>query len=191
MKNAIILHGTSSSSKSNWFPWLSTELEAAGWQVWVPDLPGADTPIASVYTEYILSNVPFAIDEHTTIIGHSSGAVEVLALLQALPTESKIHEAVLVGSFTKLLASEPEWPMLSGLFEEDFDFDKIRSMSGCFTFYHGDNDPYCPIDQARDLAQETGGELNIIPGAGHFSYELDSRFVEFPELRDHLLTNIY
>lgn len=189
MKNAIILHGTSSSSKSNWFPWLSNELEAAGWQVWVPDLPGADTPIASVYTEYILGNVPFAIDKDTTIIGHSSGAVEVLALLQALPPQSKIHEAVLIGSFTRLLASDPEWPMLKGLFEESFDFNKIKSMSDCFTFYHGDNDPYCPLDQAEYLVEQTGGKMNLIHGAGHFSAGLNKRFIKFPELRDHLLKN--
>lgn len=129
MKNAIILHGTSSNSKSNWFPWLAGELEAAGWDVWTPELPGADTPTASVYTEYILSHVPFKIDERTAIIGHSSGAVEVLALLQALPSGSKIREAVLVGSFTEVLASDPEWPMLKGLFDEPFDFEKIKSMS--------------------------------------------------------------
>ena len=178
MKKALILHGTSSNSRSNWFPWLKQQLEELGWAVWVPDLPGAHNPNIKRYNQYILEHKPWEFDDETVIIGHSSGAVEALGLLQQLPNSNHIKQCILVGAFKNNL----NWPNLDGLFEEPFDFRKIKKQANKFLFIHSDDDPYCPLEHAEYLAKETGGELKVMPGQKHFSVETDPKFSTFPEL---------
>ncbi len=35
--------------------------------------------------------------------------------------------------------------------------------------FHADNDPYVPVEKARELAERLGGTLEIVKGAGHFN----------------------
>lgn len=191
MKHALILHGTDSSPKDNWFPWLKTQLETQGYQVWVPELPGASHPNAARYNEFLLANPNFTINNQTIIIGHSSGAVEILALLQTLPEPTRIKLAVLVGSFTEKLAEQPEWhDELIGLFEQPFDFAGLKRRADKLIFVHSDNDPYCPLDQAKFLAEHTGGQLVVLPGKQHFSAELKPSITEVPEILDLIKANV-
>ncbi|MBP9820311.1 hypothetical protein KBC79_06290 [Candidatus Woesebacteria bacterium] len=71
MKKALILHGTSSNPQDNWFPWLKAELTARGYEVWTPDLPGADKPNIQRYNDYIFSNKDWKFDAETiTLVIH-------------------------------------------------------------------------------------------------------------------------
>lgn len=85
MKQALILHGTDSSPEANWFRWLEGVLGTSGYKVWLPQLPNSATPNTKTYNDFLLSNADFEFNSETTIVGHSSGAVEVLSLLQHLP----------------------------------------------------------------------------------------------------------
>ncbi len=178
MKNALILHGTSSSSKGNWFPWLTRELEGRGWRVWAPDLPGADAPNIKRYNDFIFSS-DWVFNEESVLIGHSSGAVAILGIFQALPEKTVVDRVVLVGAFKDDLGRDD----LKGLFEEPFDFEKIRSHARRFVFVHSDNDPFCPLPGAQYLAEKLGGELVMVPGAFHFSIGTGGeRFKELPQV---------
>ena len=178
MKNAILLHGTKSSSKGNWLPWLKEKLEADGWKVWVPDLPGAEAPNAKRYNDFILSS-GYTFWGDTVMVGHSSGAVEILALLQALPEGAQIGTAILVGAFKDDLGRDD----LKGLFEEPFDFEKIKSRAKKFILIHSDDDPFCPVEGAEYLANRLDGELVIEPGQKHFSIgTAGETYKEFPRL---------
>lgn len=180
MKRAVILHGTGANHADNWFPWLKAELEKIGYEVWVPDLPGADRPDTGRYNQFLLSQGWDFKDN--LIIGHSSGAVAILGLLQALPAGVSIDTAILVGSFTKRLADSPSWSMLQGLFSKPFNFEDIKRKSRRFIFVHSTDDPYCPIDQAEYLCDQVKGEFIRFEGMGHFSRKLDEQFDKFPEL---------
>lgn len=182
MKKAVILHGTNSDHTSNWFPWLKGELEKLGYEVWVPDLPVNGRPSTKRYNEFLLSQGwDFS---NNLIIGHSSGAVAILGLLQALPEGTKINTAILAGAFTKRLSQDPSWEMLSGLFDKPFDFESIKQKAKHFIFIHSEDDPYCPIEQAEELHDKIGGEFIRFEGMKHFGVKLDSRFTKFPELLD-------
>ena len=164
MKNALILHGTNSSPEANWFRWLEGELTARGYNVWVPQLPLSMFPNVRRYNKFIFSS-NWEFNHESVIIGHSAGAVEILGLLQKLPRGVVIEHAILVGAFTDDL----KWPQLQGLFEEPFDYGKIKKKAKKFTFLHSDDDPFCPLAGAEYLAKELGGELTVVPGAKHFS----------------------
>lgn len=185
MKKALLLHGTKGTSQSNWFPWLTQQLEKDGYTVWSPDLPMADKPNIQRYNQFISDNKQFSIDKDTIIIGHSSGAVAILGLLQALPEHTVVSACYLVGSFKDDLGRNS----LKELFTQPFNFDVIKSKSRLWYFIHSDNDPYCPLEHAEYLQQHIGGDLLILPGQKHFSINTHGEeYRQFPYLY-HLIAS--
>lgn len=178
MTNVLILHGTDGTPHSNWFMWLKGKLIGKGYHVWLPQLPGADKPNSKTYTDFLLTNKDFVFGEATILVGHSSGAVEILQLLQNLPVKTRIKGAVLVSAFKDDL----KWDSLSGLFTEPFDFEKIKKHCDKFIFIHSDDDPYCPLEGVRYLASEVDGELIVFNGQGHFNTETGPEYQQFPEI---------
>ncbi len=179
MKRAVILHGTDGAPDHNWFPWLKTWLEAHDYKVWLPELPGNHTPDRHVYNDFLLdSNWDFS---DNLVIGHSSGAVSVLNLLQDKRCP-QIKVGVLVGAWSHMEQTDLDREQFKNLFPESFDFDAIRRKTDSLLFMHGDNDPFCPLDQAKWLAQQTDSEIVIVPGGHH----LGSIFTEFPQLTQEL-----
>ena len=185
MKQALILHGTDATPASNWFTWLKEQLEQDGYKVWLPQLPNSDKPNIKAYNQFLLANQDFEFNDETIIIGHSSGAVEALSLLQHLPEGKKIKATFLVSAFRDDLG----WDALTDLFTEPFDFEIIRTKADKFVFLHSDNDPYCPIEHAQYLAEKVGGELIVKPGQGHFNTEISEQYKAFPELLESINNN--
>ncbi|MBU2592141.1 MAG: alpha/beta fold hydrolase [Patescibacteria group bacterium] len=178
MKNALILHGTGNNSKGNWFPWLKQELKGCGWKVWVPDLPQSDKPNTKRYNQHILANREWEFNKDSVLIGHSSGAVAILGLLSHLPANVVVDTCILVGSFKDNLGCKD----FSGLFQEPFDFKKIKKHAKRFVFIHSDNDPHCPLEHAKYLREQLDGELIIKKGQGHFNLEKGKEYRQFPFL---------
>ena len=186
MKKAVIFHGTGGNSQLNWFPWLKAELEKNGYQVWVPDLPSAEEPDFDKYLPFIFKNCPFRIDSETNLIGHSSGAMTILAVLQNLPKEKTVDTCYLIGAFKDDLG----WDSLKKIFTKPFDFDLIKTRAKKFIFIHSDNDPHCPLDGAKFLSEKLNGELLIQPGQFHFSVNTaGEKYREFPFLLELILKN--
>ena len=184
MKNAIILHGTDGSPTENWFDWLKTKLEKVNWKVWVPQLPDCNKPNIFKYNDFLLSNNDWEFNEESVLIGHSSGAVEIISLLQHLPKDKKVDVCYLVGAFKNNLDRDA----LDGLFLEPFDFDLIKTKANKFVFIHSDNDPYYPLAHAQYLSAKLNGELIIKPGQFHFSIgTAGEKYKEFPFLLEKIL----
>lgn len=178
MKQALILHGTAATPESNWFTWLKGELEIAGYKVWLPQLPAAETPNTITYNRFLLNTPDFTIDPDTVIIGHSSGAVEALNLLQHLPQNVKAGDVYAVSAFRDNLNLES----LNGLFTEAYEYGRIELNARSITFIHSDNDPYVPLEHAEFLSAQLDAPLILIPGQGHFNTEQSETYVQFPEL---------
>lgn len=184
----LILHGTSADHSKHWFPWLKSELENLGHEVWVPDLPDAERPNIQKYNNLLL-NSGWDFND-SVIIGHSSGAVAILGLLEALPEDVKINAAILAGAFTKRLSESPSWEMLKELFEKPFDFETIKQRVNKFIFAHSKDDPICDINEARELCWAVNGEMIEFDEMGHFTTSHDPRFIKFPELLDVIKSRI-
>lgn len=184
MTRFLILHGTDGSPQSNWFMWLKGKLIGEGYNVWLPQLPNPDKPDSKAYTDFLLSKEDFIFDKDTIIIGHSSGAVEILHLLQNLPKGSSVKAAILVSAFKDNL----DWEALDGLFVEALDFEAIKKHCANFIFIHSDNDPYSPIEHAEYLAEQTGGKLITFEEQGHFNTEQSPQYKQFPQLLDIIRT---
>ncbi len=174
-KKAVILHGTNSTSQNGWFPWTKGELEKLGYEVWVPDLPGAKAPNIERYNKFLLSS---GWDfRGNLIIGHSSGSVAILGLLQTLPEDIKADTAILVGTFRGNLSRKDLKDV-----DIKFDYAKIRAKAKKFIVIHSDNDPYCPLDGAKWIAKQLAAEFILLPGQQHFSSHIDPKYKRFPKL---------
>lgn len=176
MKRAVILHGTGNNPSGNWFPWLKSQLENKGYSVWVPDLPGNETPNRQIYNDYLFSqNWDFS---DNIIIGHSSGAVSVLNIIEDERCP-KIKTGVLVGAWSQ----SDKQSNFGNLFPQNgFNFPLIKQKAQKLLFIHGDNDPLCPLEQAKWLAEKTESEIVIVPGGQHFSMNIDPIYSTFPKL---------
>jgi predicted alpha/beta hydrolase family esterase len=199
MNNAVILHGTDNTPEDNWFRWLERELTDRGWKVWVPALPGNDYPDTATYTDYLLgantNGERWSYDDGTVLIGHSSGAVAGLRLLEALPAHPdspapRIHAAFLVAGFKDNLGWRDEAGRLKleGIVSAPFDWKTLRDRCGSYTLLHSHDDPFCPVSHASYLAVHLHGELVMQVGEGHFSVSTKGeKYREFPALRDMIL----
>lgn len=176
MKRAVILHGTDGNLDSNWFPWLKQKLEEQGYEVWVPLLPENHTPNRDVYNDFLLGGEWDFTDN--IVVGHSSGAVEILNLLMD-PRCPKIKLGVMVSAWDHGVPTDMDYKQFENLFPQGgFDFAAIKSKADKLAFMHSDDDPYCPLDQAKYLAENLDAPLTILHNAQH----IGSNFTELPEL---------
>jgi len=176
MKRAVILHGTNASPEKNWFPWLKKILEQNNYQVWIPELPHNDTPNRHTYNDFLLSSGWDFTDN--LVIGHSSGAVSVLNLIsdERCP---KIKTAVMVGVWTDNAGTHLDPQRFKDLFPENgFDINLLKSKTQNILFVHGELDPTCPIEQAKNLAISTSSDIVIVPGGNHLAGD----YPELPQL---------
>lgn len=180
MKKAVILHNTDGSPDAGWFPWAKQQLEAGGYEVWVPLLPNNHTPSAQEYSRFLLeSGWDFT---NNVVIGHSSGAVHVLNMLmddRFPPLDLGI--AISAWHTNREPYTSPE--QFKKLFPiNGYDYDKMKTKTNELVFIHGAKDPYCSLEQAQELAKWCNSELVIVPNGKHFGRLIK----ELPALTDVL-----
>lgn len=181
-KRAVIIHGLQSNSQGNWFQWLKAQLENYGYEVWVPDMPGADHPSATKWAKYLLSS-SWDFNE-SLVIGHSAGAVAALVLAQMLPDKVRLKGEVLVSAFNPVKPQNEYYNDLKDLHDTPFDFAKIQANVDELVFVHGNDDPWAPYIDGQDLAKKTNSPMVMIPYGQHFSVGLDPVYKEFPKLME-------
>lgn len=175
MKRAVILHGTDANPESNWFPWLKQKLEAEGYQVWAPLLPENDIPSWELYGNFLF-NSDWDFSDNI-VIGHSSGAVEVLNMLMD-DRCPKVKLAVCVSAWDHGVPAGMEDFKFARLFHpKGYDLNAIKAHADKIVFIHGDDDPYCPLEQGEYLAHALNASIEVVPN-GH---RLGAKYTELPE----------
>lgn len=176
MKKVLILHGYGETPNHFWYPWLKEQLEKKGYQVSIPQLPNTDNPELDKQLEFVNKNCQ--IDQETILVGHSSGASLILALLES--SKVTVKKSILVAGYYKAL---PVGAQDTKNIREKYDWDKIKSRSKKFVFINSTNDPWGANDQqGRGMHNHLGGML-IVNQEGHMGSEkFNQPFKEFPVL---------
>jgi predicted alpha/beta hydrolase family esterase len=181
LKKAVFLHGTDANPNDNWWSWLRKTLEERGYEIYAPILPDNHTPNRKTYEEF-LKNSGWDFSDNL-IIGHSSGATTVLNLLLT-DWFPKVKTVVLVGIFlNENLTKTADWyeeGQFDSLFLDKYDPEKISKKANNFYLVHGDNDPYCDINDAKELAKKLKAKFITIYN-GHHLWNT-SGINELPEL---------
>lgn len=178
----IILHGTKGSPEGNWFQWLKEKAEESGYRVFIPRLPTPENQSKDNWCEALRNQAP--VFGHDTILaGHSLGATFMLHILEVV--QEPIAKSIFVSPVIDKLGIE-EYDTLNKSFLKtpDFDWSTISNNAGEIVYFHGNNDPYVPLEQSQTLQRKLGGELLVIPEGGHLNSE--SGYTEFPEILEHL-----
>lgn len=165
MKNtAFIIHGSGGNPNKHWYPWLKEKLEKKGIQVFAPQFPIDEKN--QTLNNWLKTLEPFKeYLEDSIVIGHSLGVPFILNILNQW--KYKIKAAFLVSGFEGYLYVENE-PNINSFSEKNFDWDKIKSKCKNFYVIHSDNDPYIPLEKAKELAQKLGVEIIIVKNGVHF-----------------------
>lgn len=162
MKNVVILHGTSETKDSFWYPWLTAELEKKGYHVSLPALPDADDPDIQKWLPAALQET---YTDETILIGHSAGCPLLLAVLEQLSTP--ISQAIFVAAYFE--AVNP----ITKILQPFYAWDKIRSNAKDRIIINSDNDPWhCDEVQARKLFEHIGGTMILRSGEGHMGSDM-------------------
>ncbi len=177
----IILHG-SGGGPDMWQPWLKGELEKLGHEVWMPHMPDSEKPDLLTQLPFLLNSGEITPD--CIIIGHSAACPLILSVLEKI--DFKIRKAVLVAGYYY-----PTDDDKSLIWQEKYDFPKIKASCQSFLFIASDDDPWgCTDVHSKPYAELLGGELLTIKGGGHFgSNTWKKPLYEFPLLLELLLNS--
>lgn len=178
VKKIVIVPGNGCADvlNSNWYGAFASAAKAAfpQYEVVLRNMPDPYVARESVWIPFLKDVV--GVDEDTVVVGHSSGAVCAMRLLET----TKLRGVVLVATCHTDLGDENE--KASGYFDRVWPWEDIKKNANFITQYHSNDDPLIPVEEARHVA----AQLN---GASHEYIEMENHshfFSMFPELLENL-----
>lgn len=154
---------------ANWYLWMAERLRAEGRfsEVVARTMPDPHMAKRKVWLPFIVGAL--TADEHTVLVGHSSGAVAAMRFLEDYPARG----AVLVSACHTDLGDAGE--RASGYYPPSggpWQWEKMRSNAGAsggnIAVLHSDNDPFIPLHEAQHVASCLEVPLRVVPGRSHF-----------------------
>lgn len=171
-KRVFIIYGWDGYPEEGWFPWLKKELEAKGFNVFVPQLPKPDEPRINNWVPK-LKEVVGKPDEQTYFVGHSIGCQTIARYLEALPEGARAGGAVFVAGFFKKLTNLENNDVVKSVSDEwlktPANLKAVAEHLKASVAIFSDDDPYVPIDNKDDFANILGSKIIVEHGRGHFS----------------------
>jgi len=155
---AVLLHGWGGSPESNFLPWLKAELEKAGWQVDVPELPNAENPDPEAW---LAALDELKMDENTVVVGHSLGGTIITRWLEL--NKTKLKKVVLVGAPTQTGGKHPKTESVKALPVSS----AIRQLAEFEILYSAD-DPFVTAADTAALSELCAEPIWQFDGRGHF-----------------------
>lgn len=155
----------------NWFPYLRKNLEPLGLEIVTQNMPDPKLARAKYWIPFIINNLK--ADKETILIGHSSGAVATMRILEKI----KLFGAILVAAHYTDLGYEED--KASGYFDKPWQWKEIKKNANWIVQFASTNDPFIPIDHSRFIHKKLDTDYFEIK-AEHFGYPNPK--LEFSEL---------
>ena len=183
--NIFILHGAFGDPNENWLPWLKTELEKLGCQVYIPLFPTPENQSLETW-RLIFNSYQKKLTERSILVGHSIATAFILDILEKL--DHPIKAVFLISSFIQPLNNQNFDQINQTFYRDNFDWKQIKKNCQHFYIIHSNNDPYVPLDHAQYIANNLQENITIIKNGGHFNTA--SGYEKFPELLTKVITEI-
>jgi predicted alpha/beta hydrolase family esterase len=170
---AILIHGNGGSTAGDiWLPSVERELTSLGVAVINRTFPDNVKARARFWLPFLEE---LGADEHTILIGHSSGAV---AAMRYAETHQLLGSVLVSPCYTDL--GDP-FEAASGYYNAPWQWQTIRENQQWIAIYHSTDDPHIPASEARFIAAQLKCSYFEFTDRGHF---VDSH--EFPEVVEHV-----
>ncbi|MFH1670275.1 MAG: alpha/beta hydrolase [Patescibacteria group bacterium] len=170
----IFLHGNNGgegdggAAQDYWFPYAKREFEKFGLEVITKDFPDPKIARQSIWLPFLKDEC--GADEHSILIGHSSGAIAAMRYAE----NNKILGSVLVGTYYTNVGDENE--RRSGYFDVPWGWSAIRKNQQWIIQFASVDDPFFSVEEPRFVSEKLQTEYYEFTDRGHF-FDL-----EFPEL---------
>ncbi|MZK52199.1 RBBP9/YdeN family alpha/beta hydrolase [Clostridium beijerinckii] len=179
--NIYVVHGYTSSSKSEWFPWLKEQFKDSSIKVNVPDIPDSGDPHLEAWLKHLHKCI-MDIDENTILIGHSLGCITVLRYI--LEKNIKIKGAILVSGFINKNPMEEQTEGIQEFVDSPLNVAKIKTLIPKRIVITATDDDIVPTEATQKLAEELDANLIILESGKHF-IDRDG-YTKFPVLLNEI-----
>ena len=154
--------GCSPVYSANWYKWMKEELVESNVfsEVLLEDMPDPVHAKEKIWVPFILNKLK--ADANTVMIGHSSGAVAAMRLLE----KNTLKGCVLVSACHTDLGSESE--RLAGYYNRAWDWESIKSNTEWILQYHSTDDPFIPMAEADHVASNLSSDYKRFEDKSHF-----------------------
>lgn len=173
----IIIHRWEGSPEGDWYPWITSQFEAKGYEVIVPMMPDPDHPLIEDWIP-MLADVIDEPDMHTHLIGHSVGAQTIMRYLET--GNEKIGKVVFVAPWFNLtnLEDEETEKIAKPWLTTPIDYETVKQNTSGITAIFSDNDYFVPTSDAQLFAERLNAEVITEHEKGHFT--VDDGVTELP-----------
>jgi len=157
----ILVHGNGGCTAGDfWLPAVERDLAAAGLRVINRTFPDNVKARARIWLPFLES---LGVDEHTIVVGHSSGALAAMRYAETRP----LLGSVLVGVCHTDLGDGFE--AASGFYEAPWRWDRIRANQRWIGIFNSSDDPHIPVAEARFVAAQLRCSYFEFEDRGHFT----------------------
>ncbi len=179
-KRVFLVHGWEGRPDNHWFPWLSWELKARGFEVYAITMPNPDEPKVSEWISAIKSAVGRPTAE-TYFVGHSLGCIAIVRYIVQMPVKAKIGGCIFVAGFSGDLnipeIAEFYLPPQTAARGQNADrtrtdaefFESAKQHCDKFVTIFSDNDECVPMARSLEFQKALGAKGILERGKGHFS----------------------
>ena len=179
-KRVFLIHGWDGRPDNHWFPWLTWELKANGFDISAPQMPHAADPKVKEWLSFLREYVGKS-DRDAYFVGHSLGCTAIVRYIDLLPKATRVGGCVFVAGFSgRLNIPEirefylPPQTAARGLTQKGTQIyadiiEKAKAHCDKFVMIFSDNDPYVPIAKSLEFAKQLGAKTILERGKKHFN----------------------
>ncbi|GGP42935.1 RBBP9/YdeN family alpha/beta hydrolase [Saccharothrix coeruleofusca] len=168
LPHVLLLHGLTGSGPTHWQNWLAGELARHGAQVDLPEFSSPDAPELDVWLAELRGHLAAAPPSSERVVAaHSLGSLLWLHHAAADPDPAlRVDRVLLVAPPSPHFTGEP---LIADFLDCPLDPAAVRAAAGDTRLVVGQDDPYCTLEQARELAAALRVELDVIAGGAHLN----------------------
>jgi uncharacterized protein len=172
----VFIHGYTASSKADWYPEISKELDRFGVDYVIPDLPGGEHPHAEEWLR-VLQSVIGQSSKPLVLVGHSLGSRAALLYLERF--KPKVKLVLLIAAFANSIdnAERNDGEAYPDFFTHVINLKLVRPLSQKFIVVHSRDDSSIPYTQGVSIAVDLHAQLSPFNDRDHFYDPTDAPII--------------